>query len=167
MNTEIANDNLKTIKEQITKFDEKANSLIAIIGIIFAISTCMLDVFDRILTAEQTPELHTKYILLVIFAVTYFLSFFLTITFLILVILPRKKKDYHNISLSYYMDVANLNKEEIIKLINKDETIETIAEQLIVNSKICKRKHKFFVISIYSLIPLFISMAALFFIAIA
>lgn len=68
-NKEKINENINIIKEQIDKFDNKANILITIVGIIFAISLSMLDVF------REFESITITYILLLIFTILYFISF--------------------------------------------------------------------------------------------
>ena len=52
---EKAKANTQIIKEQIDRFDNKANILIAVVSIVFAISLSMVDVFYRLHTS-QTQE---------------------------------------------------------------------------------------------------------------
>lgn len=160
-------DYISKTQEQINKFDNKANSLITIVGIVFALSLGILETFNQFIGTELTEKLQLKLSLLISFSVLYFISFTLELIFLILVIYPRKKKEGKT-SLSYYMDVAKLNQEEIKGLLQEsDENILDInIDQLYINSKICKQKHKFLVIAIWFLIPLFVFMFALFFTAI-
>lgn len=160
-------DYLFGIQEQINKFDNKANSLITIVGIIFALSLGVLETFNQFIGTELTEKLQLKLSLLISFSLLYFISFTLELIFLILVIYPRKKKEGKT-SLNYYMDVAKLNQEEIKGLLQaSDEDILDInIDQLYINSKICKQKHKFLVIAIWCLIPLFVFMFAVFFTAI-
>ena len=66
---EKAIENIGIIKEQIDKFDNKANILITIVGIIFAISLSMLDVF------RTFESITASYILLLIFTSLYFVFF--------------------------------------------------------------------------------------------
>ena len=73
-------ENIRVIKEQIDKFDSKANILIAIVGIIFAISLNILDIFQDLQFEPVT------YILLLIFTVLYFISFILEMIFLIVLL---------------------------------------------------------------------------------
>ena len=150
---------LNTIKDQIDKFDNKANILIAIVGIVFAISLSMLDVF------RGYESITTPYILLLIFASLYFISFGLEMFFLIMVIYPRRKKTKNNKSLSYYIDIATMTDDEILACFEKEDCSSEL-DQLKINANICTRKHKFLVKAIWTLIPLFVFVLAMFFIAI-
>lgn len=158
---------LSAIQEQINKFDNKANSLITIVGIIFALSLGILETFNQFIGIELTEKLQLKLNFLIAFSILYFISFSVELIFLILVIYPRKKKE-GKVSLSYYMDVAELNKEKIKELLqeNDDIVLDSNIDQLRINSEICKQKHKFLVIAIWCLIPLFVFMFAVFFTAI-
>lgn len=89
-----ANEKIAIIKEQIDKFDNKANILIAIVSIVFAVSLSMLDIF------REFESITVSYILLLIFTSLYFISFCLEMIFLIMVICPRRKKNKDKKSLS-------------------------------------------------------------------
>ena len=102
-----ANKKIAIIKEQIDKFDNKANILIAIVSIVFAISLSMLDIF------REFESITVSYILLLIFTSLYFISFCLEMIFLIMVIYPRRKKNKDKKSLSYYLDVSSMTDDEI------------------------------------------------------
>lgn len=75
-----ANEKIAIIKEQIDKFDNKANILIAIVSIVFAISLSMLDIF------REFESITVSYILLLIFTSLYFISFCLEMIFLIITV---------------------------------------------------------------------------------
>lgn len=158
---EKANEYINTIKEQIDKFDNKANILIAIVGIVFAISLGMLDIFPQILMQNNK----IKYILLIVFTILYFISFALEMLFLLMVIYPRRKKNKDKKSLSYYQDVSTMTEEELNDCFTSNNSSSEL-DQLKINAIICARKHKFLVIAIWTLIPLFIFIFAMFFTAI-
>lgn len=85
--------------------------------------------------------------------------------FLIMVIYPRRKKNKDKKSLSYYLDVSTMTDDEInvcLENINCSSEID----QLRINANICTRKHKFLVRAIWTLIPLFTFVLAMFFVAI-
>lgn len=154
-----ANEKIIIIKEQIDKFDNKANILIAIVSIVFAVSLSMLDIF------REFESITISYILLLIFTSLYFISFCLEMIFLIMVIYPRGKKNKDKKSLSYYLDVSTMTNDEInAYLENIDRSSEI--DQLRINANICTRKHKFLVRAIWTLIPLFTFVLAMFFVAI-
>ncbi len=159
-------DNLNITQKQIEKFDGKADSLIAIVSIVFAISLSMINVFIEIASAEMTTKNHVKYILLLIFSILYFLSFTLEMIFLISVIFPRKKTKSNIMSLTYYWDVSLMDNKKIQQLANKENEINSVIDQLRINSVICAKKHKKLVKAIWTMIPVFLFMFALFFTAI-
>lgn len=154
-----ANENINIIKEQIDKFDNKANILIAIVSIVFAISLSMLDIL------KNRESITISYILLLIFTNCYFISFGLEMFFLIMVIYPRRKKNKDKKSLSYYLDVSSMTDDEIDACLENIDCSSEI-DQLRINANICTRKHKFLVRAIWTLIPLFTFMLAMFFVAI-
>ena len=61
-----AEKSLLSIQEQINKFDNKANSLITIVGIVFALSLGILDTFNQFVGIELTEELQYKFRLLIL-----------------------------------------------------------------------------------------------------
>ncbi len=154
-----ANKKIAIIKEQIDKFDNKANILIAIVSIVFAISLSMLDIF------REFESITVSYILLLIFTSLYFISFCLEMIFLIMVIYPRRKKNKDKKSLSYYLDVSSMTDDEINACLENIDYSSEI-DQLRINANICTRKHKFLVWAIWTLIPLFTFVLAMFFVAI-
>lgn len=154
-----ANKKIAIIKEQIDKFDNKANILIAIVSIVFAISLSMLDIF------REFESITVSYILLLIFTSLYFISFCLEMIFLIMVIYPRRKKNKDKKSLSYYLDVSSMTDDEINACLENIDYSSEI-DQLRINANICTRKHKFLVRAIWTLIPLFTFVLAMFFVAI-
>ena len=156
---EKATESISIIKDQIDKFDNKANILIAIVGIVFAISLSMLDVF------KGHESITTSYILLLIFTSLYFISFGLEMFFLIMVIYPRRKKNKDKKSSLYYIDVSTMTDDEILACFEKEDCSSEL-DQLKINANICTRKHKFLVKAIWTLIPLFVFVLAMFFIAI-
>lgn len=153
-----ANKKIAIIKEQIDKFDNKANILIAIVSIVFAISLSMLDIF------REFESITVSYILLLIFTSLYFISFCLEMIFLIMVIYPRRKKNKDKKSLSYYLDVSSMTDDEINACLENIDYSSEI-DQLRINANICTRKHKFLVRAIWTLIPLFTFVLAMFFVA--
>lgn len=154
-----ANEKIIIIKEQIDKFDNKANILIAIVSIVFAVSLSMLDIF------REFESITISYILLLIFTSLYFISFCLEMIFLIMVIYPRGKKNKDKKSLSYYLDVSTMTNDEINACLENIDRSSEI-DQLRINANICTRKHKFLVRAIWTLIPLFTFVLAMFFVAI-
>lgn len=166
MSNEKLNGSLQVIQSQIEKFDNKASILIAIVSIVFAISLESLNVFQQIFVQDMTQKIFIKYILAIVFLCFYFISFVLEMLFLILVIFPRKKKKIGCQSLSYYLDVSKMTKEEIEKQASVMNESAIIVDQLSINARICAKKHKNFVIAIWLMIPLGLFMIALTFLSI-
>lgn len=158
---------ITSIQEQINKFDKKANILITIVGIIFALSLGILDTFNQFDRTTMTHEMKVKYYLLIGVSALYFISFAVELIFLLLVIFPRKKKD-GTVSVNYYMDVVGMNATEVRDLLVKEDNddIKSEVDQILVNARICRSKHKNLVTAIWCLIPLFVCMFAVFFAAI-
>lgn len=157
---EKAKNNTTFIKEQIDRFDNKANILIAVVSIVFAISMSVVDAFPRLATLQQTEKIDIKYILMTVFLCLYIISFVLEMFFLVSVIYPRKKRT-NNKSTIYYYDVSKMDDNELIAKLECDDTIAEI-EQLKNNAQICYKKHRYIVHAIWTLIPLFTFAIALF-----
>ena len=144
---------LSGISNQISSFDNKASILISAIGILFALSLSFLDVFCEEKFLLKSPIFKTFYYILFIL---FIFNTIIVIGSYILVIIPRKKignKKYAN----YYNDIAELNIDDHEKydylLENYTKNDKLLTEQIIINSKICKNKHKFLKNGIISLIP--------------
>lgn len=167
MYNEKSGEAIAAIQEQINKFDNKANSLITIVSIVFALSLGLLETFNQFIGIEFTAKMQLKFNWLIALSILYFISFATEMIFLLLVIYPRRKKQ-GNRTIYYYNDAAKLSKEDIIEQItsqNKSE-LEIEAEQISVNAKICSYKHRYLIVSIWLMIPLFIFMFATFIVAI-
>ena len=160
-----ARENISIVKAQIASFDNKANILIAIVGIIFAVSLGVFDAFKSINISEASEQMKVKYGWLIALCIIYFISFSCEMVLLLSVIFPRKKKYNKRLEMSYYYDVAKLNHEEIKSNLIEDNE-EYVIDQLLINSKICVKKHNFLVAAVWTMIPLFASMFALFFVSI-
>ena len=156
-----------SIQEQINKFDNKANSLIAIVGIVFALSLGILETFNQFKEVDITASMYVQLYWLIALTVLYFIIFAVEMIFLILVIYPRKKKKGAT-SIDYYIDAAKLSKDDIKNVItaSEDSELEADVEQISTNAKICSSKHKYLVVAIWLLVPLFLIMFATFLLAI-
>lgn len=156
-----------SIQEQINKFDDKANSLITIVGIVFALSLGILETFNQFIGADMTAEMHVKLYWLIALSILYFIVFAVEMIFLLFVIYPRRKKK-GAVSIDYYMDAAKLTKDNIKDAItaSDDSELESDVEQISTNAKICALKHKYLVVAIWLLVPLFLTMFATFLTAI-
>ena len=87
-----ARENISIVKSQIESFDNKANILIAIVGIIFAVSLGVFDAFKSINISEASEQMKVKYGWLIALCIIYFISFSCEMVLLLSVIFPRKKK---------------------------------------------------------------------------
>lgn len=167
MYNEKSGEAIANIQDQINKFDNKANSLITIVSIVFALSLGILETFNQYVGIELTVKLQLKFNLLIALSILYFIAFAVEMVFLLLVIYPRRKKR-GEISYSYYLDANNLSKENIKECIvaESGSELQSDIEQIKVNAKICSTKHKYLVVAIWLMIPLFVFMFSTFLVAI-
>lgn len=167
MYNEKSGEAITAIQEQINKFDNKANSLITIVSIVFALSLGLLETFNQFVGVEFTARIQLKFNWLIALSVLYFISFAIEMVFLLLVIYPRRKKQGKK-SISYYLDVAKITKDDISEYLtsSKESELEIDINQISVNAKICSCKHKYLVVAIWLMIPLFVFMFATFIVAI-
>ena len=138
-----ANEKIAIIKEQIDKFDNKANILIAIVSIVFAVSLSMLDIF------REFESITVSYILLLIFTSLYFISFGLEMFFLIMVIYPRRKKNKDKKSLSYYLDVSSMTDDEINACLENIDRSSEIDQLILIKILVLEWSDMDFVKEIY------------------
>lgn len=144
---------LDGINGQIASFDNKASILISVIGIVFALSLSFLDVFseEKFLDKSCTYKVY-YYILFILFILN---TVFVVMSY-IFVIIPRKKIGKNRYA-NYYKDMSKLDINDInnynkyFEDYTKDDNLLT--EQIIINSKICNRKHLWLKIGIMSLVP--------------
>ncbi len=155
---EILNGFLLDTKNQIASFDQKAGILLAIVGVLFALMSNYFNIFDSYNFIIHSNEF-TKIICKISF-ILYIISVVVTLILFILVIFPRKRNNGDNyinnkLNINYYYDVADANlseddfKKEFDSFSNSDDDI---IEQIIINDKICKEKHKLLEAGFYSLI---------------
>ena len=112
-----AEKSLLSIQEQINKFDNKANSLITIVGIVFALSLGILDTFNQFVGIELTEELQYKFRLLILLSTLYFISFTVELVFLILVVyLPLLNEREQLSPGAYFAPAERQNKNSEAKL---------------------------------------------------
>lgn len=146
--TSIQNDKeiLSGILAQINSFDSKAGILISVIGIIFGLSLSLLANFKEYSTCK--PKLIAFALIYILFVISSLIS----ITFSVLVIIPRESKEKNNVN--YYMDLCEMNYDNFKSNSNSFYTDESIFfNQIKTNAKICKKKHRFLRYSILSMIP--------------
>ena len=151
---------LGQIQNQISVFDNKASILLSVVGIVFALSLSFLDVFHADFFISQSVVYRNWYY--VLFSI-FILSAIVSIGSLVFVIFPRKNntgKKYPN----YYYDISSMSKDELRARLSSqidDVKDEYLLGQIMINSKICKRKNIAILIGIYSLIPFILLIAAL------
>ena len=154
---------LDEVQSQISSFDNKASILLSVVGIIFALTLSILDVFHSSYFQSENMIFKVCYIIA-------FMSYIVVTAFLIicllLVILPRKNKSTQKYP-NYFNDINNMTKEELnnaIKNYKKDSTL--ILDQIKINSSICARKQKWLKVGILFLIPFIILMVLMIFMTI-
>ena len=149
---------LEGIQSQISSFDNKANILLSVVGIIFALTLSFLDVFHSEFFLGKEATFRTFYIL---FFICYILVTISLIILLILVILPRKhkgKEKYPN----YYRDINDLSKQDLKAAIKTySEEDDMILEQIKINAEICMNKHKCLRLGVIFFIPFIICIVAM------
>lgn len=151
---------LNGILAQINYFDSKAGILISVIGIVFGLSLTLLTNFKEYSAYKQ------KLIAFAIIYTLFVISSLITITFSVLVIIPRGSKEKKN-NVNYYMDLCAMEYEDFKSNSTNFYTDEsTFFNQIKINAKICKKKHQFLRYSILSMIPCALFVLALIGIAI-
>ena len=139
---------LAGVLNQINSFDNKANVLITVIGIIFGLSLTFLERY------ETLKDLECIRITFKIFYLLYVISSLASITASIIVILPRTNKKQKKNNVNYYMDLCEMKYDDFKincnDFFNKNEVF---FNQIQTNARICKRKHKWLRISIFCMIP--------------
>lgn len=154
---DLLNNFLNDTKNQIAAFDQKAEIMLMVVGIMFALITYFCSIFNS--DSFKSGEVLLQVLYIVFFIL--FCSFALfSLVWFILVIVPRKKpKDYVSKTnskkhINYYMDGASLDNKEFEKLLNDylaDDSV--LIQQIINNDRICKRKHICLLVGIIGLIP--------------
>ena len=141
---------LKGIQDQIASFDNKASIFLAAFGIVFALTSTILDNFHSEWFIQMDSYAYTVwfkvlFVLIIVISIFVFLSF-------ALVLFPRKK-NISNIYGNYYSDIANSRRDDINEMLNNYATNdELLIDQIKINSDICKRKHCFLEIGMMFLI---------------
>ncbi len=140
---------LDGIYSQISSFDNKANILISVIGIFFAISLNFLSIFQETSFKNATESERNWYtVLFFLFCV---FSVFTIFSF-IMVIVPRGNRKKAQNDPNYYKAVAKMSEEEIEKRISQ-ESGDYLIHQIKINAKICNKKHIWLMAGIIGLIP--------------
>lgn len=160
------------IEVQINKMDNKAGLLISAVGIVFALSIDLLDIFSK-----KGFESMAKWrrITAYAFSILYVLSFIFSMLMFISSIFPRKnkkQKESNNeyLHVNYYYDLSELQKaEEKDKrdgifneaLSEEVKTLDNLTNQIFTNADICRKKHDKLFYGIIALVPFAISMVIL------
>lgn len=143
----------KNIQNQIKAFDNKASILISAFSIVFTIYSLLIGINAKSIFGNKSiPYSITLSCFLGISILTCLLAVF----FFIMVIFPRKADRLHSKSSMYYWDAADFKEDELRKNIKNCN----LTNQISINSKICKKKHKFLHAGFVSLIPFSISALA-------
>ncbi|OPZ24649.1 MAG: hypothetical protein BWZ03_00008 [bacterium ADurb.BinA186] len=142
-------DILASIKEQIQSFDNKAEILLAVIGILFGLSITALTSLDKIDTDDQNSP---WFIVFLLAAGLFAISSIVAVVLALLVIYPRKKKS-PDFDVCYYWDISNNHGLFLEKIDNSEETEPSLKRQICSNADVCTEKHRYLVVTIWSLIP--------------
>lgn len=140
---------LDGIYSQISSFDNKANILISVMGIFFAISLNFLSIFQE--TSFKNSAENEKNWYTVLFFLFCVFSVFTIFSF-IMVIVPRGNRKKARNDPNYYKAVAKMPEEEIEKRISQ-ESGDYLIHQIRINAKICDKKHRWLMTGIIGLIP--------------
>lgn len=92
---------LDGVISQISSFDNKAGILISVVGILFAFSFSVLEIFTQVTD-------HVKFIWLSVIYCTFVLSSFTTIFLAVMVIVPRVNKN-GKVNANYCRDLVEMN----------------------------------------------------------
>ena len=136
---------LNNLLSQINAFDSKASILVTAVGVVFALVSSLL--LDSNLSAWQS-ESSIGIVYKVLFLL--FLLISLIVMFcMVMVILPRRRKDDRKLYPNYYLDITKIEKEKL------DDAIKNIDidGQIKINAAICTKKEIWFRRGILLLIP--------------
>lgn len=138
---------LEIILNQIISFDNKASTIISILGIVFALS---FTVIELIITKSYNSK-----IVIFVFFFLFLLSVIISLLFAILTLFPRKRKGMkNNKSLTYYDDLKRMTEREYEELFCDSKNCTISFEQINQNAKICSYKHLMLKLSFFSMIPI-------------
>lgn len=136
---------LNNILSQINAFDSKASILVTAVGVVFAlVSSFLLDSSLSVWQSEASIGIVYK-VLFLLFLLTSLAVMFC----MVMVILPRRRKDDGKLYPNYYLDITKIEKEKL------DDAIKNIDVdgQIKINAAICTRKEIWFRRGILLLIP--------------
>lgn len=139
---------LSSIYAQINAFDNKASIAISVLGIAFALLIAFLNLDKSNIINKLT--FYIIFSLLIAFTIFSIFSF-------VMVIRPRKRKLYKDkLYPNYYRDIVKMNKnKDLLKKQLKEWSANDalIVEQIQINADICYKKHKWFSVGLFSLVP--------------
>ena len=100
---------LNNLLSQINAFDSKASILVTAVGVVFAlVSSFLLDSNLSVWQSESSIGIAYKVLFLL------FLLNSLTVMFcMVMVILPRRRKDDGKLYANYYLDITKIEKENL------------------------------------------------------
>ena len=138
---------LELILNQITSFDNKASIIVSILGIVFALSFTVIEIISS-KSNQIKPYIFSSFLLFLV-------SIIATLTFSVLVLLPKNRKSKINHkSLTYYKDLKDITNDEYIRLFKENGDCGVSIEQINQNARICSFKHLMLKISIVLMIPM-------------
>ena len=136
---------LNNLLSQINAFDSKASILVTAVGVVFAlVSSFLLDSNLSVWQRESSIEIVYK-VLFLLFLLTSLAVMFC----MVMVILPRRRKDDGKLYPNYYLDITKIEKEKLDEAIRKID----IDSQIKINATICTKKEIWFRRGILLLIP--------------
>lgn len=136
---------LNNLLSQINAFDSKASILVTAVGVVFAlVSSFLLDSNLSLWQSESSIEIVYK-VLFLLFLLTSLAVMFC----MVMVILPRRRKDDGKLYPNYYLDITKIEKEKLDEAIRKID----IDGQIKINAAICTKKEIWFRRGILLLIP--------------
>ena len=136
---------LNNLLSQINAFDSKASILVTAVGVVFAlVSSLLLDSNLSVWQSESSIGIVYKVLFLLFLLISLIVMFCM-----VMVILPRRRKDDRKLYPNYYLDITKIEKEKL------DDAIKNIDidGQIKINAAICTKKEIWFRRGILLLIP--------------
>lgn len=136
---------LNNLLSQINAFDSKASILVTAVGVVFALVSSFL-LGSNLYVWQNESLIGIVYkILFLLFLLTSLAVMFC----MVMVILPRRRKDDGKLYPNYYLDITKIEKEKLDEAIRKID----IDSQIKINATICTKKEIWFRRGILLLIP--------------
>lgn len=149
---------LSSINEWTRSADSKTSILMAFISLLLGFT---LAVFDGITYIAQLEKINLLAIVIIMLLVVYVLSAAVAIVFSSLSLVARLKfKNKGSNSVIYFGDIAKLSSEEFLSKtaqMTEDDIVKDLKKQILINSRISKRKLKYFNWGLISSMVLFVS----------